>query len=127
MGIISISADDRTLKGLEDAIKDGGYRGRSDAFRASLNLLIAEQKQQVQMKGLIRGILIVIHAEKHEADFTHARHKFEKLIKTSVHNQLGDEKCLEIFILEGPAEDVMRLLKACRKSGRGEYLKLITT
>ncbi len=127
MGIISISADERTLKGLEDAIKDGGYKGRSDAFRAALNLLIAEQNQQTQIKGMIKGILIVIHAEKHEADFSHARHQFEKLIKTSIHNQLGDEKCLELFILEGPAEEVKTLLKTCRKSGRAEYLKLITT
>ena len=127
MGIISISVKDQTQKELDKIIQEGGFKGRSDAFRAAINLLSREQIQQKKLTGTVSGVLIVIHDEKHESDFSHARHQFEKVIKTSIHNQLGDEKCLELFILEGKANEVKTLMKECRKSGRAEYLKLITT
>ena len=127
MGIISISVKEQTEKELEKIIHEGGFKGRSDAFRASINLLAREQMQQKELRGTVSGVLIVIHDEKHEADFSHARHQFEKVIKTSIHNQLGGEKCLELFILEGRANDVKTLMKECRKSGRADYIKLITT
>lgn len=127
MGVISISVNNQTNKELERIIREGGFKGRSDAFRAAIHLLSREQNQQKSLVGKVSGVLIVIHDEKHEADFSHARHEFEKVIKTSIHNQLGQGKCLELFILEGQATEVKTLLKECRKSGRAEYLKLITT
>ena len=92
MGIISISVKDQAKKELEKIIEEGGYKGRSDAFRAAMHLLSREQRQQKELTGNIGGVLIVIHDEKHEAVFSHARHRFEELIKTSIHNQLGGEK-----------------------------------
>ena len=80
-----------------------------------------------EIDGRVSGVLVLVHDEKYEQVFSKARHDFEDLIKTSIHNQLGGGKCLELFLLEGESEKVTELLKACRKSGRAEYLKLITT
>ena len=49
MSIISISVKDQTLNELEQVIDDGGYKGRSDAFRFAIKLLSREQKQQQRL------------------------------------------------------------------------------
>jgi CopG family nickel-responsive transcriptional regulator len=127
MPIISVSLKEDTIKELDRLVNSGGYKSRSDAVKTAVHLLSREIDQQKKIDGKVSGILILIHDEKHEASFSNARHEFENLIKTLVHNQLGGGKCLELFILEGDYEQIEELIKACRKSGRAEYLKLITT
>jgi CopG family nickel-responsive transcriptional regulator len=126
MTIISVSLKDETIRELDRLVDAGGYKGRSDAVKTAVHLLAKETATQ-QKEGKISGILILIHDEKYEAAFSAARHRFEDLIKTMIHNQLGSGKCLELFILEGDFRQVDELIFACRKSGRAEYLKLITT
>ncbi|MBD3388967.1 MAG: ribbon-helix-helix protein, CopG family [Candidatus Altiarchaeales archaeon] len=127
MAVISVSVDEETISELDLIISEGGFKGRSDAFRTAVKLLAREQTQQKKMRGRVNGLLILIHDERHETAFTDARHRYEDLIKTSVHNQLGRGKCLEIFLLEGEAKKVKELMRLCRSSGRAEYLKLVTT
>ncbi|MFZ2455113.1 MAG: CopG family ribbon-helix-helix protein [Candidatus Altiarchaeia archaeon] len=126
MSVISVSLTEETIEELDKIVGSGGYRGRSDAVNAAINLL-SRETDQYPKEGKMSGILILIHNEKYEAAFSEARHKFEGLIKTMVHNQIGRRKCLELFILEGECKEVEALIKACRKSGRADYLKLITT
>jgi CopG family nickel-responsive transcriptional regulator len=127
MAIISISLPKEALDELDKTVAVGGYKSRSDALRYSINLISKDLEKTETVNGKITGVLVLMHEEKYEHAFSKARHDFEGLIKTSIHNQLGGEKCLELFILEGTSEKVTELMKACRKSGRAEYLKLITT
>jgi len=127
MGVISVSVGKRELEVLDRLVEEGSYRGRSDAVRSAIKALSLEQKQQRGIKGKMSGILILIHGEEDESAFSDARHKFEDLIKTLIHNQLKDKKCLEIFILEGDSVKVKELIRACRNSGRADYIKLIAT
>ncbi len=126
MAIISVSLKDETVRELDRLVASGGYKGRSDAVKSAVQLLSRETGRD-KASGKVSGILILIHDERHESAFSDARHEFEGLIKTLIHNQLGEGKCLELFILEGEHEKVEELIKACRKSGRADYLKLITT
>jgi CopG family transcriptional regulator, nickel-responsive regulator len=127
MAIISVSLKNETIGELDRLVNIGGYKGRSDAVKTAVHLLSREIAEQNKTDGKVSGILILVHDEKHEAAFSNARHQFEDLIKTLIHNQLGHGKCLELFLLEGEYAQVEDLIKACRKSGRAEYLKLITT
>jgi len=127
MAIVSVSLKSETLNELDRLVRQGGYKGRSDAVKTAVHLLSREIEQQEGMDGKVSGILILVHDERYEAAFSNARHQFEDIIKTLIHNQIGRGKCLELFILEGDYTQVEELLKACRKSGRAQYLKLITT
>ncbi|MBD3260383.1 MAG: hypothetical protein GF334_01675 [Candidatus Altiarchaeales archaeon] len=127
MAIISVSLPQETLEELDKTVLIGGYKSRSDALRYSINLISKDLEKTETADNKITGVLVLMHEEKHEHAFSKARHDFEELIKTSIHNQLGGGKCLELFILEGEAKKVSELMKACRKSGRAQYLKLITT
>lgn len=127
MTIISVSLPEEALRELDNTVATGGYKSRSDALRYSINLISKDLEKTKAADGKKTGVLVLIHDEKYENAFSKARHDFEDLIKTSIHNQLGEGKCLELFILEGDCEKVTELMKVCRKSGRAEYLKLITT
>jgi CopG family nickel-responsive transcriptional regulator len=127
MGIISVSLPEEAIKKLDKVVFLGGFKGRSDAVRSSLSLLARDFENTQDINGKINGVLVLVHDERYEHAFSEARHEFEGLIKTLIHNQLGGGKCLELFVLEGESEKVTELIKVCRKSGRAEYLKLITT
>lgn len=127
MAVISVSVPRHALDELDRIVSEGGYKSRSDAVKYSIGLISKELEKTQDPDKRINGVLVLIHEERHEHAFSKARHDFEDLIKTSIHNQLGNEKCLELFILEGKYEEVANLMRACRKSGRAQYLRLITT
>ncbi|MFC2162132.1 CopG family ribbon-helix-helix protein [Candidatus Altiarchaeota archaeon] len=127
MSVISVSLPEQAVSELDDIVRDGGFKGRSDAIRNSISLLSKDLQESKSIDGNINGVLVLIHEERHEQAFSKARHEFEEVIKTSIHNQLGNGKCLELFLLDGEAENVANLLKVMRKCGRADYLRLIKT
>jgi CopG family transcriptional regulator, nickel-responsive regulator len=127
MAIISASLPEEALEELDKTVSKGGYKSRSDALRSAISIISKDLGKTDDANGKIAGVLVLVHEEKHEHAFSKARHDFEDLIKTSIHNQLGEGKCLELFILEGSSQKVAQLMKDCRKSGRAQCLKLITT
>jgi CopG family nickel-responsive transcriptional regulator len=125
MAIISLSLPTNMLDEVDKLAREGGYKGRSDAIRDGIMQLSRDLAQGRGIKGRVSGALLLAHDEDDEEAFSEARHKFESLIKTSIHNQLPGDKCLEVFILEGDANDVQELVKACRRSGKARQLKLV--
>ena len=127
MAIISVSLKNETIRELDNLVEFGGCKGRSDAVKMAVHMLSKEVDEQKRINGKVSGILVLIHDEKHEQAFSKARHEFDDIIKTLIHNQVGEGKCLELFVIEGKYGKINELIKACRQSGRAEYLKLITT
>jgi len=56
---------------------------------------------------------------------TEIKHEFEDIISTQIHNHLREDKCLEVFILEGDAARIKQLLRLFQTSGKMDYVKLI--
>jgi len=53
-----------------------------------------------------------------EDTVTAIKHEFEDIISTQIHNHLREDKCIEVFILEGDAariNDLVRLFLTTRK------------
>jgi CopG family transcriptional regulator, nickel-responsive regulator len=125
MPIISISLNEKVLKDLDRLQKDLGFSGRSEAIRAASRMLVEDSKEKAKLSGKISGVLLVVHKQDAEHAISHIKHKFEDIIKTQIHNHLKDEKCLEIFILEGDASRARSLLNSFQTSRKVEYLKLI--
>ncbi len=68
----------KELDKLQEAM---GFSGRSEAIRAGLRLLIADQKQLSKMSGKKDAALIVVHEDKHSENISTIRHKHENIIK----------------------------------------------
>jgi len=123
--IISISLNEEILKEIDKIQKELGFSGRSEVIRAGARMLIADSKEKERLSGKLNSILLLIHNQKVEDTVTEIKHKFEDITKTQIHSHLKEDKCLEIFILDGEADKIKELLKLFQTSGKMEYIKLI--
>jgi CopG family nickel-responsive transcriptional regulator len=125
MAIISVSLNEKVLKDIGKLQKDLGFSGRSEVIRAATRMLVEDSREKAKLQGKISGVLLVVHKQDAEHAISHIKHQFEDIIKTQIHNHLKDEKCLEVFIVEGDAQGARSLLNSFQTSRKVEYLKLI--
>ncbi len=125
MTIISISLNDKLLTEIDQLQKELGFSGRSEVIRAGARMLLADNREKEKLEGQLNSILLLIHTQKVEDTVTAIKHEFEDIISTQIHNHLREDKCIEVFILEGDAariKDLVRLFQTTRKM---DYVKLI--
>ena len=125
MAIVSVSLSDKLLDEIDDLKDEMGFSGRSEVIRASARMLIADNREKKNLKGKINSILILIHDQKDEDKVTEIKHDFEDIISTQIHSHLRENKCLEVFMLDGDAQRMnllSNMFKTCRKM---DYVKLI--
>ncbi|NAS88277.1 nickel-responsive regulator 1 [ANME-1 cluster archaeon AG-394-G21] len=125
MAIISISLTDEILNEIDRLQKELGFSGRSEVMRAGARMLLADNREKEKLEGMLNSVLLLIHSQKVEDAVTAIKHEFEDVISTQIHNHLREDKCIEVFILEGDAariKDLVRLFMTTRKM---DYVKLI--
>ena len=125
MPIISISLNEKLLEEIDRVKDEIGFSGRSEVIRASTRMLIADNKEKEELSGEINSILVLIHSQEVEDKVTEIKHDFEDIINTQIHSHLKENKCMEIFILDGMAERTKELSKMFQKSRKIDYVKLI--
>jgi CopG family nickel-responsive transcriptional regulator len=126
MAIISISLNEKLLEEIDQLKEELGFSGRSEVIRTSTRMLIADNQEKKALKGDINSILILIHDQKAEDKVTEIKHDFEDIINTQIHSHLKDNKCLEIFIMEGDAQRTNMLRKLFQTSRKMDYVKLVS-
>jgi CopG family nickel-responsive transcriptional regulator len=125
MVIISISLNGKLLTEIDQLQEELGFSGRSEVIRAGARMLLADNKDKEKLDGWLNSVLLLIHSQKVEDTVTAIKHEFEDIISTQIHNHLREDKCIEVFILEGDAariNDLVRLFLTTRKM---DYVKLI--
>ena len=125
MTIISTSINDELLVEIDKLQKELGFSGRSELIRAGARMLLADNKEKETLEGRLNSVLLLIHAQKVEDMVTELKHEFEDVISTQIHNHLREDKCLEVFILEGDAARIKQLVRLFHASGKMDYVKLI--
>jgi|LGVF01.1.fsa_nt_gb CopG family nickel-responsive transcriptional regulator len=125
MAIISISLTDEILNEIDKLQQELGFSGRSEVMRAGARMLLADNKEKENLEGRLNSVLLLIHTQKVEGTVTEIKHKYEDIISTQIHNHLREDKCLEVFILEGDAARIKQLVRLFRTSGKMDYVKLI--
>ena len=124
--IISVSLSEKLLQEIDQLKEETGFSGRSDVIRASTRMLIADTQDKKNLEGDINSILILIHNQKSEDKVTEIKHDFEDIIETQIHSHIKEDKCLELFILEGDANRMNTLTKMFQTTRKIEYVRLIT-
>ncbi len=125
MTVISISLTDEILNEIDKLQKELEFSGRSEVMRAGARMLLADNKEKEALEGRLNSVLLLIHTQKVEGTVTEIKHKFEDIISTQIHNHLREDKCLEVFILDGDAARIKQLLRLFQTSGKMDYVKLI--
>jgi CopG family nickel-responsive transcriptional regulator len=125
MVIVSISLNDVILEEIDRIQHEYGYSGRSEVIRSGARLLIAENKEKEKLSGKINSVLLLIHGQDVENSVSDIKHKFEDITKTQIHSHLRENKCLELFILEGDANRIKAMVRHFQVGGKMSYIKLI--
>ena len=125
MPVISISLNREILAETDRIQKELGFSGRSEVIRTALRALIANSKEKRALAGRLRAILLLLHHKNAENAVTAIKHKYEEITKSQSHHHLGEDKCLEIFVLDGDAEKIKEMERLFTTSRKMEYVALI--
>jgi CopG family nickel-responsive transcriptional regulator len=123
--IVSVSLNDDILQEVDKLQKALGFSGRSEIVRAGIRNLLAEERDRQSLSGRIFAVLMAIHDEKSDDQVTEMGHGYDKLISTHIHNKIGGDKCLEIFLLKGEAEEIKDMTKKFKSNKKMDHVKLI--
>lgn len=126
--VISLSCNEALLIEIDKLIEIMKFSNRSEVFRAAIRKFIVDEKENTKLSGDISAILILLHSHQYENFVTSVKHKmkFEKIIKTQIHHNAGNEMCLEMFILEGDAQIIIEMLNIFQTNQNIEYIKLLS-
>ncbi|MEM2108920.1 MAG: CopG family ribbon-helix-helix protein [Candidatus Odinarchaeota archaeon] len=125
MPIISLSLNQRILDQIEKLRKELGFTGRSELVRAGLRMLLADSVEKEKLEGTIHSVLLLIHDHDAENFVSQLKHEYTDIIRTQIHSQTRQNKCLEIFIIEGDANRIKELVNRYITSNKIEYVKLL--
>jgi len=117
MPIVSISLTSELLNKLEEVIGERGYSSRSEAIREAIRDYLSDYELSRFRKGKVTATITVISQhERHDVDerLMRLRHEHNEIVSGDMHIHLGRAYCLEIFITEGDAEDVLNFIGRIR-------------
>lgn len=126
MPIVSISLNDEILSELDKLQASMGFSGRSEAIRAGIRSFVSEEKQKSDLAGEIHAILLVVHNDKFDHIVSGITHNFEDLITTHLHSKIDKEKCMELFLINGDAENVSKMTRDFQTNKNMDTVKLVS-
>jgi len=125
MSIVSVSLTEKN-KEILDKIQDSlGLASRSETIRVCLRCAETEAREREVLVGNVEGVLIIVHSTHKRSELDEARHLYKELIKTQIHSHLKNSKCLEIFIIQGTADNVKKMLTLFHGNDGLDYVKFI--
>ena len=125
MPIVSVSLNEEIIKEMDKLQRELGFSGRSEIMRAGIRQLAAEERDKQNLKGDIYALLLAVHDETSDYEVTEMGHVYDKLIGTHIHNKIDRNKCLEIFLLKGDAEEIADMAKKFRTNRKMDHVKLL--
>ena len=125
MPIVSISLNDEILSELNKLQSTMGFSGRSEAIRAGIRAFVSTEKQHTNIKGDIHAILLVVHNDEFDDIVSGIRHSYEDLITTHLHSKIEQEKCMELFIVDGDFEEITRMTRDFQTNKNMNTVKLV--
>ena len=125
MTIVSISLNKEIIEEIDKLRNSLGFSGRSEIVRAGIRNLLAEERERQDLIGIIHALLLVIHDEKSDDQVSEMRHDYDKLINTHLHNKVDRNRCLEIFLLSGEANEIREMTKKFQSNKKMDHTKLV--
>ena len=125
MTIVSISLNEEILSELDKLQSTMGFSGRSEAIRAGIRSFVSEEKQNSNLSGNIHAILLVVNNDEFDQLVSGITHNFEDLITTHLHSKIDKEKCMEVFVIDGDAEQVKTMTQDFHRNKNMDTVKLV--
>lgn len=106
MPVVSVSMPESLLDRLDEFIEEYEYSGRSEAVREGARGLLADVEEPPRDGDVVCAITAAFgHDAQAEATLSKLRHRHDGLVTANLHSHAGDA-CLELFIVEGPSDEI---------------------
>ncbi len=109
MTVVSVSMPESLLDRLDQFASEHGYTGRSEVVReASRNLLAEFQDKRLEDRELMAVVTVMFDYETTNVEerMIDLRHEYESLVSSNIHSHVGENHCMELFVLEGHLPDI---------------------
>jgi len=117
MPIVSVSMPDDLVDRLDQFAEDHGYSGRSEVIRdASRELLDEFDDRSLEGRRLMATVTVLFDYQTGdvESEMMEIRHEFDGVIESNFHTHVGDDFCLELFVLDGSLEAISTVVGTIR-------------
>ncbi|WP_136689734.1 nickel-responsive transcriptional regulator NikR [Halorhabdus amylolytica] len=117
MPIVSVSMPEDLVDRLDQFAEEHGYSGRSEVIRdASRELLDEFDDQSLEGRLLMATVTVLFdyQAGDVEAEMMEIRHEFDDIVESNFHTHVGENACLELFVLEGTLEAISTVVGTIR-------------
>ena len=125
MPIMSVSLGSDDISEMDSLQESLGVGGRSELVRAAIRMMASDQKEKSRLRGVVDCVLLIIHSDAHDRQFSSIRHRHEGIIRTQLHSHLKNHKCLEILVLSGASSAVKSIYRDLRADKKADYVKLV--
>jgi len=107
MPVVSVSMPSSLVERIDEFVENHGYTGRSEAIREGARGLLEEFDDERKTNEPLVCVVTTLfdHESGAEAEMSMVRHSHDDLVTTNVHSHAG-EGCVELFVLEGSADDL---------------------
>jgi CopG family nickel-responsive transcriptional regulator len=122
---VSVSLNEDIMNEMDKLQKALGFSGRSEIVRAGIRNMLSEEKQHNDLTGILHSLLLVIHDEKSDDEISNMRHSHDRLINTHLHSKIDRNRCLEIFLLKGEAEEIRHMTRDFQSNKKMDNVRLI--
>jgi CopG family nickel-responsive transcriptional regulator len=106
---IGISLPKNLLDKFDEILRYRGYSSRSEGIRDAIRSYITYYQWMSDVKGERQGVITMVYDHEQRGllqVLTEIQHEFMNVVQASLHSHVTHDKCLEVILLRGEAEDL---------------------
>lgn len=117
MAVVSVSLPDHLLDQIDEFSEEHGYSGRSELVRDATRSLIGEfEDTKLEGNELVGTVTAIFEDTGVEKKMIDLRHDYDEIVKSNVHSHIGDNYCMEHFVLEGSLDEIREFVGSMRST-----------
>ncbi len=125
MPIVSISLSDEDLLALNQLQTEGGFTNRSELLRQALRTLASEVQELDKLSGETSAVLTIVYGKKGKGiESNFLLHRQAQLIDALLHSHSVNGECIEVIVVNGPANDLRNLIKMLKGNRKIHTIKV---
>lgn len=110
----TLAIEQDLLKKFDHWMAAHGYTNRSQAMRDLIRQALVEQEWENPRAKVVASLSIIYHHAEHRLsqELTTLQHEDHHAVLCSQHVHLDHDRCLEVIVLQGQAEQLRRICDA---------------
>jgi len=109
-----VSIPPELLEKFDARIRAAGYPNRSEAIRDIIRDYLVRQEWEQPQANVVGTVTLVYdhHVRQLDANLTELQHQHHDIIHCATHVHVDHDNCIEVVVVEGPAEEVRHVAEA---------------